>query len=348
MKLRNVVLAVPAVVLLATAASADRETAEYFTSRGQRYLEDKDWERALEMFQRALEEDPTYLPAAYHLGEAHLGAGEREKGIERLRAFVDDAAESTEWSDLVATARERLEEVDVAGGELHAIVRDYADRLTELAAKYWQEDPQIAETALRRVLELRPGDAKAAALLERMGKEVTPIVHLFNGKNCEGWVKMFAPDWQCIGGILTAFGRDASFFGHHETYWEGDFDILVEARVVEIYAGTPVMELLACCSGAYQWYSFGTVSGRAQFDEYDTMQSPRMVRTAYAHELEKGFDPEAWNVFELKFRGEEVHAFLNGEKFASEPRSPKHPKGYIGLWVQNAKAEFKRVEAVKR
>ena len=79
-----------ALLLSPSAALADRATAEFQVSRGEKALQEKAWSRAGEFYRKALAEDPTLLPARYGLAQALLGEGLGAPGSEELRKFVTE------------------------------------------------------------------------------------------------------------------------------------------------------------------------------------------------------------------------------------------------------------------
>ena len=76
-------------------ARADRETAEYFTKRGDKSLRAKEWDKAEESFRRALKEDESFLPARYGLAEALIKGGKQSAGVLELRRLIEDAEKTT-------------------------------------------------------------------------------------------------------------------------------------------------------------------------------------------------------------------------------------------------------------
>src|SRR5687767_13354459 len=172
-------------------ADADRESSQFFVQRAEKALGARNWAEAEQHYRRALEEDPTNLPARHGLGEALLGAGQRGPGVEELRRFCEEASKANPlpptWSGLLTKARKRLAELDVVGNELEKIVTDHAAALMAFAGRWKDKDRDAAGRALVQLLALRPGHAKATELLESLGSEPgvvwTPI---FNGKDKEG------------------------------------------------------------------------------------------------------------------------------------------------------------------
>lgn len=109
--------------------------------------------KSIDLFRRALDEDPAYAPAYAGLASAYLLAGSYA-GFSR--------AESERWA---RSAAERALELDPGSGEAHAV-------LGQVAFKRWEWE--TAEREFRRAIELSPGSATAhhwyALYLADMGR----------------------------------------------------------------------------------------------------------------------------------------------------------------------------------
>ena len=350
---RTLPVAAVALLFLAGNVIADRDSAVFFSSRGDKALKDKDWTAAEENFTRALQEDETYFPARFGLAEALLGAQKRAAAVEAFRLFVQEcekSEQSKETADLLEKARKRLKEIDEAGSALEAIIDDHVTELVALARKWQNSDPQIFETILRRVLKLRPGHAAATSMLEKTGKSATSVTSsVFNGRDLTGW-NMGFPIWQVKDGMIIAELRDSCCVGRSECYCKGDFDVLVEMKCLEEKPGPPLFGLLAGYRGDYNNYTYGFLRGLILWEDNKAQGAAnrRTILQKPPTTLKKHVDPFAWNCFELRFRGKEVTAFVNGEEVGKDVRPPERDEGFIGLVIQNAKVAFRKIEVTQR
>jgi tetratricopeptide (TPR) repeat protein len=343
-----------AVVVFATAALpvwADREAAEFFGKKGEKHIRAREWDKAEESFRKALKEDETYLPARLGLAESLLGAGHQAGGLEELRRFIQLAKKgklNPAWKKLVSKAKKRLNEIDIVGKALQKIVNDYVKALVAIARRSIREDPAIAEKALRRALDLDEGNQSAQNLLKKMGKSLAEGMNLFNGKNFNGWAALQAPTWQCRDGIVIADTKDSAYAGRHESYFKGDFSVLLEARLEEQYPGDSLFAILAGYRENYSWYALGILNGRLFWEETTDVNTRRSIFDGTRKKLGKDFDPEKWNTFEFRFKGAEIQTFFNGKMVAKEARSKTHGEGFVGLWCQNARMAIRKVVVVKK
>lgn len=330
-------------------ALADRPTAEFHAARGDNALQEKDWAVAEENFRKAMAEDAAFLPARYGLSQAHLGAGRSLPGIEELRKFVADvkadASAPPSWKLLAVKAEKQLKEVDASGAALQKVLDRWADELVVFARKAADKDPTTAKRAARRALELHPGHMGAGAILEKLGESAKgPPVVLFNGKDLKQWSKAEFPYFQVADGHLMAVVREGARHLYADHPVEGDFDIRMEARVLEEYEGEPLVTLLLYRSGSYDYVALGFINRKAYFiDKTSESEKLEMLKKPIT-ELKVPFDPEQWTTYEMRFRGDSVLAVVNGEVIATEKRTERMKGGFVGINVQRAKAAIRKVE----
>ncbi len=353
MSARPLLLALALLLAFAGSVRADRETAEFQAKRADKALKDRTWDAAADLYRKALQEDPTYLPAKAGLAEALAGAGKTQEAVETLRQIVDDAERQKPlppaWGDLAAKARKRLDDLDTAGAALDAIGTKYADDLVALAARCAKADPVLAEKALRRALRAAPGHAKATDLAKKMG--LSPGAGgepLFDGKSVAAWSGATGRIWSVVNGALVGDVADGAYEIHPEVDVSGDFDVALEGRLVEGHA-YPLLALQACLAADEACYKFGFVKESVFLDEKrgPAEEDKRRVFSVLFRNLKRPFDPKEWNVFELKFKGDEVTAWIDGVVVGKDRRSKERTGGFVSVVVQDAKAEVRRLEIVR-
>jgi len=348
-----VAAAVTAFALAAAVALADRETAQFHAGRADKSLAGKKWDEAAGLYRKSLEEDETFLPARFGLAQALVGSGNSAAAVEELRGFVDAAHAASplppEWKPILAKAEKQLTDLDAAGSALQKILDGYADDLAALADRWTAKDPPFAERAARRALKVKPGHAKAAQVLEKMGKSAAgETIELFDGKSLAGWVFANPPVWQVVDGELVGDVRDAAMVVRSERSFAGDFDVRIEARRVEEYAGSKLYALLPTWQKDRDYYELGILGRNAIWSELTGPGDPREITKMAYEKLKKPFDPDAWNVFEIRFRGKTVTALVNDEVIGEEPRPDSRKGGFVGLLVQDLKVAFRKVQVEVR
>ena len=342
-------LLVTALLLLAVATPvlADRETATFFTDRGEKALKADDAPGAQEQFQRALEEDATYAPARFGLARALIAAEMREDGVTELKRAVAELGGDPAWKATLQSARKLLDDIDKSGAQLRSMIDAHVTDLVAFAKKWSKKDEDTAVGALRAALALSPGHPKASQMIESLGLSAKgPPESLFDGISTAGWMELAAPHWKVADGAIVGDVKDAAYIARSERMLEGDFDVLMEARLAEAYEGPSYFALAPAYDGQDGHYSFGLLKGKLLFqDDVDADTDREVYNANPAHD----FEPEDWHVYELRFRGKQVTALLDGVEVAVDTeRSDARKRGFVGLKCQHCRFEVRRIEFVPR
>jgi len=337
-------------VSLVATGLADRDTAKFHSKRGESALKSKKHEEAVGHFRRALEEDEDYLPARFGLARGLLGSDQREEGVTELRALVaqlGDAETAKAWRKLKRDAGKLLGAVDRAGAELAKAVDAHANALVSFAKKWRKKDEDTAVRALRIALELRPGHGAASKLIAEMGRSARgPVKSLFNGKSLDGWIDMTPPSWEVQDGAIVGVIQDAGLIGRSAELFEGDFDVSVEMKMIEEFAGPSMFCVAPAFDGRDAHYTFGVLKGRFLFQEDLDEDSERDVANPSPPH---SYDEKEWHVFELRFRGTVVRALVDGQEVGVDDERPESRSGgFIGLKVQNCRAAFRNITITPR
>ena len=349
-------LAVALALLDGRGADADRSSAEFFAQRGEKALKDKDWATAEERYRKALEEDPTYLPAHIGIAEALLGAGQRGPAIEEYRKLTSEADAApaplpAPWVAIVAKAKKRLAEIDAAGAELDQIVDKRVADLVAFSTKWLEKDPEFATRALAEAKRLRPSSPQVAALEGKLGKvDTARRTHVWNGADWKQWAIAVPDFWKVEDRTIVADipAGDAVGTWTRET-WKGDFDVLMEMKVVEERGGSQALVALQAAEvGQYDCSAFVYFSGDLQWHECHGPNDYQRPFTAPASSVVKAFDPKSWNWYEMRFRGDKMYAVVNGTVVWTSDRPKNRGQGAVGVRVQSAKVLIRAIDVVQR
>lgn len=336
-------------VVAASLAFADRQSAVFFAGRADKSLAAKDFPAAEENYRKALTEDPTYHPARYGLAQALLGLGRSGPAIEELRKFAADvkadASAPADWKALLAKAEKQFADADASAAEIQRLVDKYADDLVALARKCAAKDPDVAEKAARRVLLLRPGDAQATELLSKVDEasKGAPIT-LFNGVDLKNWEQAEFPFWQVLNDVIVADVRDGSREMRSQQSFDGDFDVKMEARIGQEKLGQDTMvALLAGYKGDSDFEGVGLINKKVYFFDRTGEKEKRIIVKTPATEWKSTFDLAAWNTYEMRFRADKITALINGETVGEDPRTERRMAGFVALYAQAATISFRNV-----
>lgn len=341
-------------LLAAVPARADRQSAQFFSARGDKALQAKDFAGAEENFRRALDEDSTFRPARFRLAQALLGLGRPESAMDELRTFVTEmkaeAAPPLEWKALLAKAEKQFADMDAASAEIQKVVDRYASELVALAKKWADKDPGTAERASRRALLLRPSDAKASEVLARVDAAPKGLpVQLFNGTDLKNWEGVEFPFFQVDGGLIVGSIKSGSRQIRSQVSFTGDYDLKMEAMLMEETPGEDAMlALLGCYQGDYDFVGIGLIHQKVYFFDRTGQKEKRILVKTPVAEWKPEFDPAQWTTYELQFRAEEITALINGDVVGKDTRTEHRLTGFVGVYAQAARVGFRKVQVQQR
>ena len=349
----SILLAVALALAMAGVAVADRETAQFNAARADKALAAKKFDEAETLYRKALEEDESFLQARYGLAQALVGAGKTAPAVETLRQFVQearaDAKLAADLKALVAKAEKQLSDLDAAGAAFQKIQDGYVDQLLDFAQRWIAKDPATAETALRRVLKMKPGHPKAVQMLEKTGRSTAnEVFELFDGKTTAGWDWMDPPTWTVNDGEIIGHAQNAAYLARSQRGFEGDFTVRCEARVSDEFAQPVFFGVQIGVKGEHDYYSLGVLRGKLVFSDEQGPGKGRDIVSLLPTDLKKPFDPKQWNTYEVRLSGGTSIAFINGDEIGREERPEWRKGGGIGLKIQNLKVAIRKIQVEQR
>ncbi len=352
--MRRVLLPVAVLLLVAASALGDRKSAEFFSGRGDRALQAKDFTGAEEQYRKALQEEAAFVPARYGHAQALLGLARPAGAVTDLMKVVADVradpAAPADWKALAARAEKQLQDLDASDAELQRILDRHADDLVALARKWAGKDPAVSEKAARRALDLRPGDKAAEEILEKVDSlpKGAPI-QLFNGVDLKNWDLAEFPYWQVREGFIFGEVREGSRQMRSLEEFTGDYEVRMEARLVEERVGQDAMlQLLAGYRGEYDFVAIGLINRKVYFVDRTGDKEKRVLVKTPITEWKAPFDPAQFATYVLRFHGEEVSALVNGEVVGTDKRTERRMGGFVGIYAQGATVAFRKVEVQKQ
>lgn len=349
-------LALGAWLLGALPAVSDPETAQAALGAGRSALGRKDWAAAKAQFQRALDEDPTLLEAQLGLGEAQAGGGDREQAARSLRALLLTIEELKERSEeqvaLYSRARKRLPQLGGEDAALDLLVRKHADLLASLSSKWASKDPGVAAEAAQAALRLAPDHAKATDLRARAAQAGSrkPIA-IFNGRDGVGFEPL-TKEWRVEDGLLIGDVTEGAYLLPSQERWAGDFDILMEASIVEAYTanGPPFLAVMGGFVDRDHHLRLGCLRTGILWRETfgPTEAETRDLADVPLARIDPKLTPKSWITYEMRFRGKHVIALVAGKEIGRAPRPKERPECQVVLTVQCCKAAIRRLEITPR
>ena len=129
---------------------------------------------------------------------------------------------------------------------------------------------------------------------------------------------------------------------------QGNFDVVMEARIAKSYDKSPMVSLMGSWKSDDDHSRLGTLSGALRWFELRGKDDEERMFMREASALKKPYDPSAWTVYELRYRKEFIHAFLNGREVHKIKRPAGRDGGYVGILAQGCRAEIKRLDVLHR
>ena len=346
------VLAAMCAALFALPAHADRDTAKFHHSRAEKLLAKKQYAESEKLFRKALEEDEGFLPARFGLAKALMETEQKALAVAELRRLCSDARAAKDmpatWSTIVRKARKLLAKFDELGTAYQRLLDKHVNALLAFANKWRAKDPDVALKAVEQALTLLPEHEKALDALAEMGKErLPPAQPLFNGENLKGWFQMSAPTWTVKDGILTGRPGENAFAGRTLKRFEGEFDVIFEARMGE-KTGRVAHFVVSVMESHSEKTSFGWLKDAVSVMEYAGSKEHEELFDILPDKADPPFNVKEWTVYELRLRPDKIHCLINGKEVYVFDRRAQRASGYVGLVVQACVLEIKRVEIRQR
>ncbi len=331
---------------------ADMDTALDLADEGDGARKAKKFAAAVTLYGKALEEEAGCLPARYGLGEALLATDKTDAAVlafrQVVRAVRADAGIPVAWKVYASRAQDRLDEHDTRGQELELMIDVHVAKVLKVATKYRTKDPDLAARALQAILTLRPDHERANEILGKMASRGARKEAIFDGKQIADWDGGRGQWWSVKDGVIVGETKGVATYIRNQKEIQGNFDVVMEARIAESYDKSPMVSLMASWKAEDDHSRLGTLSGALRWFELRGKDDEERMFMREASALKQPYDPSAWTVYELRYRKDFIHAFLNGREVHKIKRPAGRDGGYVGILAQGCRAEIKRLDVLHR
>lgn len=349
---RVAITALLTVLGLAAPLLADMDEALELVDRGRAALKSSRFQDAAARFQEALDAEDGCVPARFGLGEALLASGDVGGAVvafrQVARTAVPGAPVPAAWIELGAKARRRLDEHDPRGAELEKQIDCHVQRVMKVALKYKTKDPDLTDRALQIVLSLRPEHRRGNELRDSLSRRGARDEQVFDGRQIADWDGGRSEWWKVEDGVIVGETQGIASYVRNQKEFEGNFDVVMEARIAKGYDEYPFVALMGAWKAEFDHSRMGTLAGALTWFEYTGEDQKERVFRCEAKRLRKPYDPSKWTTYELRYRDEEIEAYVNGRKVHSTPRPADRKGGYVGILAQGCRAEIRRLDVRHR
>jgi tetratricopeptide (TPR) repeat protein len=344
-------------LLLATSfAFADEDAAKYFTGRGQKALEEKDYAEAERQFTKALGEWRTHAPAVLGLAEVAIARNDTKQAISFLATCLKmraAASGSKEGREAVERAEELLKKLDRPRFEYRELVDRYVTDLMKLANEHAKENADLARRCVERVLKVAPDHAGARALLAKVGPAPEPVVpagdeeknarQLFNGKDMDNWYGI-GDAWRIADGIVTASTGGDAYQIRSKERAEGDYTLTIEMRVEQDTQTPPLVAMSVAYLGEFERQNLNVFPNSLSFvKQMGTFEDKVQLWRSEPQLIKGGFDRKKWNVYRFRIRKNRITVYINGHAVYSRLGEPGEYDGHVSITVQCCTAQFRKI-----
>ena len=338
--------------LLAAPGLAGPDDALAFVDEADVAMKEHAYGAAEGLYRKAIEAMDDCVPALHGLGEALLAQEKTDDAILAFRqaarvASASDALPAA-WQDFAKRSTKRLEALDEHGRALAAIVDGHVDALVRLAVKFRSNDPDLADRALDIALSLRPDHERAAELRGKMSDRGARREALFDGKQIEDWDGGRSDWWHVEAGVIVGETKGIASYVRTQEELSGDFDVLMEARIAEVYDKAPFIAVMGAWKAEHDHSRFGVLNEALTWFEKHGEDDSQQVYRCEVKRLPKAIDPSQWNTYELRFRKDRILGVINGREVHAIDRTAQRSGGYVGILSQGCRAEIRKVEVIRR
>ncbi len=318
----------------------------------------KDYDKACTLAEAAMAGKPSkvhYREAVVIRGEGYLGQKNTKKGVAWLREVLllleANVPLSDAEQDLWTRARKAIGAASPDDAGLHKKMSKQSGKMVSISKKWLKKDPKAAERAALAALALDPASKRARAAFDAARKAMGAVPQeLLEVAKMAGWRGLTDKNWPRENGVLVGFVDKTAMMLTTEREWTGNFDVVLEARVIEFYSnnGPPLFALACPFVSDSRYVTLSCMAAQAELYEWTSKRDGKTHAKKAYKELGKKVDPKDWVRYELRARDDELIALVNGNEIGRQLR-PDYLKTFrIGMKVQFCKVEVRSVKIVRR
>lgn len=196
----------------ASLARADRVMAETLFESGMAKFDEKDYEKAVLLFTKAVEEDGNYPHPLFYMGKSYEQLKKKDEADAAFRSchklLIEQQATLTKEEEAL---KKELDVMFLADTKLErdwvTLNGDTVKTLCDMAEKYMAgKHINAAQKALEIALSLEPENVRANALIQKLDSIGGRQIIAFDGETLDGWSVLpgSRQEWLVVGGCLTA------------------------------------------------------------------------------------------------------------------------------------------------
>jgi len=332
-------------LLLAAAAHADEDSAQYFLGRAKEALAANNLDRARDFLAKSLSEREGYPPTLVAMAELAEREGRRQEAIRHLDACLaqrDRENLSAAEKEAMAAAEKMLAGLDESRAEFAKLVADYCEDLAKLA--HSTKDDGLAKSCWQAILAVDPENAEARNRVGNGGDAAADVPQgtpLFNGKNLSNW-NGGPPEWTVGGGILSGRIVAAATMIRPEKILKGDYSLVCELRVKDDLGEDPRCGVVFGVRGTHDHFGLWLWPDSWRLERhFDQSKWSDLQRYSYRR-LSSRFKRTDWHVYKIRIEGKRVRCFVDDKQIMEFTGPDRELDGPVGLWIQDQSIEVRK------
>lgn len=335
-------------------ARADRVMAETLFESGMAKFNEKDFEKAVLLFTKAVEEDGNYPHPLYYLGKSYEQLKKKDESDASFRSchklLIEMQATLTKEEEAF---KKELDVMFVADTKLErdwvALNGETVKSLCDMAEKYLDgKHINAAQKALEIALSLEPDNVRAKALILKLDSIGGRQIIAFDGETLEGWSVLpgSKQEWIVVGGCLTATSQTTATLMYQKAEANQEFTVRGRASfgdplAVDKSVGVSVEIGYLGDDKDYMGIMFSEEDVTFFFNQsVDNRHKSRNVGQTHMGMImpkHQFFD------FMVHVKGNIISVKVNGKTIVSKAHEGLKFNGKIGLSVHNTSCRFKDV-----
>lgn len=332
-----------------------RTVADGLCAKGRAAFKEENFQQAADLYREALAEFTPHPEAAFGLGEALEELGQNDEAMLAYLACKDQFGEvekpDSGQKKAVAGASKAIAKLGGGYADLEQAEAKFVKTCISYAGKYKSREPEWAKRALEIALALEPNNSSANKAMKKLGSVraagFAGSENLIDSDALTGWTfGEHAPRWKCRNGLLRAeISVPESLGWALDHNFRGNLTIRWEARVVATH------DVYWQVGMVYGSPMLGGKTWSVLIDNNDDLRLGRMEGgnlTIPRNKLLSNIDVKQWHRYELVVSKKGLTVRIDGDEiFTHVPGSDSPAGGVVGLFVQEATAEFRVVGVIR-
>jgi hypothetical protein len=335
-------------------ARGDEDSARVYLNKARDLIKNKEYQSALECFQKAAQEAPDFVDLYFERGVMYWNLREATEAMNDFNKASDLLKAKTELPKQLQLIQGKIAsyqtEYEKIRKELDDINRKYLGKFLELADKYQDSGEDYLLQLLKHLSKMEPGnkeiEERTAKLNSKsMQMEKGVMESLFNGKDLIGWELFENNVFMAEAGQIRGKSPDGAYITvSNNVNPEGNYTLSIDVQLAEQTGKDHLFGLAFAFKKINEMYYYGFYNNRLVFKRYT--RGAGEDKPIKDLPLPARIDPAKWNTLMIKTKDNSAGCYLNNElqfEVIMPDENPPRFKGLPGVLIQSCNANFKDI-----